>query len=151
MQTLAAKWPDSVPAIWSGFSIGIAAPYPRQSIAEDFDYVPHHIVKEAYLLHSGRNDDRPTWDLTSVLYSVFPEREFFDLSVPGRVTVEEDGFTHVAPREGVEWTGKTQKTVTKEKARDRYLKMSPLQAARVQEALVHQVAAPPGDASPARR
>ena len=148
MQTLAAKWPDSVPAIWSGFSIGIAAPYPRQSIAEDFDYVPHHIVKEAYLLHSGPNHDRPTWDLTSVLYSIFPDRGFFDLSVPGRVTVEEDGFTHFAPQEGEEWAGKTQKTVSKEKARDRYLKMSPVQTARVQEALVHQVAAPPRDASP---
>jgi len=143
MQALASKWPDKTPVIWSGFSIGIAAPYPRESIANDFGYLKHHIVRESYLLHSGPNHDRPTWDLTSVLYSVFPDRKYFDLSERGRVSVLDDGYTHFSPQQGVEWAGKTQETVSKERARDRYLKMSPQQVARVQEALVQFVAAPP--------
>ena len=55
----------------------------------------------------------------------------------------DDGYTHFSPQQGVEWPGKTQETVSKERARDRYLKMSPQQVARVQEALVQFVAAPP--------
>lgn len=137
MQALAEKWPDAVPAIWSGFKIGISAPYPRESIARDFDYVAHHIVKEAYLLHSGPNHDRPTWDLTSVLYSVFPGRGYFDLSVPGRVAVEEDGFTRFDRSKGDKPAGSGKLT------RDRYLLMDEVQAARVREALVHLVVQPP--------
>ncbi|MFG0296696.1 MAG: nucleoside hydrolase [Maioricimonas sp. JB045] len=128
MQKLAADWPDDVPAIWSGFEIGIAARYPRASIHHDFDYVPHHIVKDSYLLHSGPNHDRPTWDLTSVLYAVYPERGYFDLSDPGRVSVEDDGFVRFTPAEN---------------GRDRYLVMSDEQAVRVREALVMMVSQPP--------
>lgn len=143
MQVLAEKWPDEVPAIWSGFSIGIAARYPRESIAEDFDYLPHHIVKEAYLLHSGPDHDRPTWDLTSVLYSVFPDRGYFGLSPKGRVVVEDDSFTRFLPVEGTEWADGANRKVPEQQARDRYLTMTPAQAARVKEALVNLVVAPP--------
>ncbi|MEM7699568.1 MAG: nucleoside hydrolase [Verrucomicrobiota bacterium] len=128
MQSLAEKWPEEVAAIWSGFAVGIAVTFPRESVAEDFDYLPDHPVKEAYLLHSGPNHDRPSWDLTSVLYAVYPERDYFTLSAAGRVSVEEDGFTRFAPKEG---------------GRDRFLKVDLAQAARVREALVHLVVQPP--------
>ncbi len=128
MQTLAAKWPPQVPVVWSGFTIGISAPYPRASIADDFGYRKHHIVKEAYLLHSGPNHDRPTWDLTSVLYAVFPDRGYFSFSKKGRVSVAADGFTRFARQK---------------KGRDRYLKITPQQAARVGEALVQFVSQTP--------
>ncbi|MCA9059516.1 MAG: nucleoside hydrolase [Planctomycetaceae bacterium] len=128
MQQLAELWPDDVPVVWSGFEIGIAVPYPRESIAADFDYVPHHLVKEAYLLHSGPAHDRPTWDLTSVLYAVFPDRGYFDVSVPGRVSVADDSYTSFETRPG---------------GRDRYLTMNAQQAARVREALVQLVSQPP--------
>lgn len=143
MQTLADHWPDSVPVIWSGFKVGISAPYPRESIARDFSYVDHHIIKEAYLLHSGPNHDRPTWDLTSVLYSVFPDRSYFDYSVPGRVTVEDDGFTRFTRSGGKRWDEKTPVKSPGKLTRDRYLTVNEVQAARVQEALVHLVAQPP--------
>ncbi|KAA5540758.1 nucleoside hydrolase [Roseiconus nitratireducens] len=93
MQRFADKWPDSVPVYWSDYRIGLSVPYPRESIARDFGYVPHHIVREAYLLHSGPNHDRPTWDLTSVLFAVRPEENYFGLSAPGRVSVDAKGFT----------------------------------------------------------
>ena len=78
-----------------------------------------------------------------MLYSVFPDRKYFDLSERGRVSVLDDGYTHFSPQQGVDWAGKTQETVSKERARDRYLEMSPLHVARVQEALVLFLAAPP--------
>lgn len=130
MQKLARLWPDEVPIVWSGYEIGIAVTYPRESIAADFGYVPHHPVREAYLLHSGPNHDRPSWDLTSVLYAVNPERGYFDLSPAGRVTVEDDGFTRFTPaKDG--------------KGRDRFLILHAAQAARVREALVQLVVQPP--------
>lgn len=119
MQRFAEQWPDSVPVIWSEFSIGLAAPFPRQSIARDFRYQPHHLVREAYLLHSGPEHDRPTWDLTSVLYAVRPQDRYFDLSDPGRVTVDEQGYTQFVPAA---------------EGRDRYLLMSDEQRIRVVEA-----------------
>ena len=128
MQRFAKNWPEQVPVIWSGFEIGIAVRYPRQSIAKDFQYCEHHIVPESYLLHSGPNHDRPCWDLTSVLYAVRPERGYFNLSETGLVRVEDDGYLFIEP-------GKSK--------RDRFLKMSPKQTTRVSEALQFLVSQPP--------
>lgn len=128
MRQLAENWPRETPVVWSGFEIGIAAAYPHQSIARDFGYVPHHIVRESYLLHSGPTHNRPTWDLTSVLYAVRPDRGYFGLSQRGTVRVEEDGFTTFTPDEN---------------GRDRFLTMSQTQSARVREALVWLTSQPP--------
>jgi hypothetical protein len=128
---VARDWPT--PIVWSGFEIGIAVPYPAISIERDFSYVAHHPAAEAYWLYEPPPHNRPTWDLTSVLYAVFPDRGYFDLSPPGRVTVEEDGFTSFAPAEN---------------GRDRYLVMSAQQEPRVLEALVQLASQPP--ASPAK-
>ncbi len=128
MQRFAQRWPEEVPVVWSDFSIGIAAPYPRESIARDFAYRPHHIVREAYLLHSGPNHDRPTWDLTSVLYAVRPREDYFGLSEPGRVIVEDDGFTRFEPMAG---------------GRDRYLRMDSAPRIRVITAQRMLVGQPP--------
>ncbi len=144
MQQLANEWPNDVPVVWSGFKIGITVPYPRESIAQDFDYRPHHIVKESYLLHSGPNHDRPTWDLTSVLYAVYPDRGYFNLSTSGRVTVEDDGFTRFEPGRRTRSLSSPNMTMVKPAMkRDQYLIMTDAQAARVTEALVHMVAQPP--------
>ena len=143
MQALAQQWPDEVPVVWSGFEIGIAMPYPRLSIARDFNYVPHHIVREAYLKHSGPEHDRPTWDLTSVLYSVYRDRDYFGLSEPGRVRVEADGFTvfQVARKNG--WQGPVPKDAPAGSVRDRFLTLTAAQAERTREALVQLVSEPP--------
>jgi len=125
-QKLAREWPT--PIVWSGYEIGIAVPYPHESIERDYEYVPHHPIKESYVLYNPPPHDRPTWDLTSVLYAVFPDRGYFDLSPPGAVTVEKDGFTRFQPKAG---------------GRDRFLIMSALQAARVREALVQLSSQPP--------
>lgn len=124
---LVPRWPT--PIVWSGFEIGIAVPYPAVSIERDFNYLPHHPAAEAYRLYNPPPHERPTWDLTSVLYAVRPDRGYFDLSAPGQVTVEEDGFTRFTPAPG---------------GRDRYLILSPTQVVRVKEALAQLASQPPG-------
>jgi purine nucleosidase len=132
MQTVADRWPEEVPIIWSGYEIGEALPFPRIVIQRDLDYMPHHLVKEAYLLHSGPEHDRPCWDESSVLWAVFPERGFFGLSEPGRVKVLDDGFTRFMPA-GKNQLGK----------RDRFLTMNSVQQSRALEAIVHLTLQPP--------
>lgn len=139
MQTVADQWPEEVPIIWSGYEIGHALPYPRESIKHDFNYLPHHLVKDAYLLYPGLNEDRPSWDQSSVLYAVFPDRNYFGLSPAGRVSVADDSFTKFLPQK------KDQPS-----KRDRYLTMTPAQTARVLEAIVQLVVQPPASSTKAK-
>ncbi len=90
-------WPSDV--IVSGFEIGIALPYPARSILHDFNYVDKHPIPVAYQLYNPTPHERPTWDLTSVLHAVRPNRDYFDLSPPGEIKVHDDGFTEFIPRE----------------------------------------------------
>ncbi len=122
MQRFVNQWPEAVPVIWSDFNIGIAAPYPRESIARDFRYREHHIVPESYLLHSGAYHDRPTWDLTSVLVVARKNDNYFHYSEPGTVEVDDDGFTRFVPSGPGHVSGN-----------HRYLTMTPEQAVRVIE------------------
>jgi hypothetical protein len=132
MQTVADQWPEEVPVVWSGYEIGEALPFPRVVIQRDLGYLPHHLVKEAYLLHSGPEHDRPCWDESSVLQAVYPERGFFGLSQPGRVKVLDDGFTRFTPARN----GKVGR-------RDRFLTMTSVQQGRALEAIVHLTLQPP--------
>lgn len=127
-QALAREWPT--PVVWSGFEIGVAAAFPHVVIERDLNYVPRHILKEAYYLYEPPPHDRPTWDPTSVLYAVYPDRGYFGLSPVGTVTIEDNGATWFRPsRDG--------------KGRDRFLVMSPEQVARVREAIVQLCVEPP--------
>jgi inosine-uridine nucleoside N-ribohydrolase len=81
-----------VPIIFSGYEVGKTILYPAASIEKDFGYVPHHPVADAYRAYMKMPYDRPTWDLTSVLYAVRP-KDSFGLSPKGRVTVDEKGVT----------------------------------------------------------
>ncbi len=126
-QKLANEWPT--PIVWSGFEIGIDVMYPWSSIERDFSYTTHHPCVDAFWVYLPPPYDRPTWDLTAVLYAVLPERNYFELSEPGRVTVEDDGFTVYQPEEN---------------GRDRYLILSTdAQKARVVEALINFATQPP--------
>lgn len=125
-QKVAREWPT--PVVWSGFEIGVALPYPPASIERDFSYVPHHPAAEAYCLFDPPPHARPTWDLTSVLYAVRPDRGYFTLSPPGEVTVQDDGFTRFTRAD---------------QGRDRFLILKETDAARVKEALVQLASQPP--------
>ena len=54
-------------------------------------------VKESYKILSPPPQDRPSWDLTSVLDGVLGSRGYFDRSPPGKVTVTEKGATTFTP------------------------------------------------------
>lgn len=89
------EWPT--PIVVSGFEVGEAMLFPATSIEHDFAYVPDHPVAEAYRLLMKMPYNRPTWDLTAALYAVWPERGFFDVSPPGKITVLPDGGTRFTP------------------------------------------------------
>lgn len=127
-QKIVAQWPS--PMVWSGFEIGVAAAYPHQSIEQDFEYVPHHPLKEAYILYTPPPHDRPTWDPTALLYAVYPNRGYFDLSPAGSIQVLDNGATVFTP-------DKTNK------AQHRFLVMSDKQTEKVREAIVQLCVEPP--------
>lgn len=88
---LFAHWPT--PIVASGWEIGNAIRHPAVSMQRDYAYTPHHPLREAYAHYRGLDNDQPTYDLTSVLYAVRPDRGYFNLSEPGRIVVAEDGFS----------------------------------------------------------
>ena len=120
------EWPT--PVVFSGWEIGHAIQYPPDSVQQDYCYVEHHPVAHAYDLYRGRKNQQPTHDLTSVLYAVRPDRGYFDLSPPGRVVVEDDGFVRFQPQEN---------------GSHRFLIATPEQVVRVREALVMLCSEPP--------
>jgi inosine-uridine nucleoside N-ribohydrolase len=130
-QSLARNWPT--PVVWSGFEIGLAAAFPHTVIEHDFEYVEHHPLKEAYYLYEPPPHDRPTFDPTALLYAVYPDRGYFDLSPSGTVTVEDNGATWFRPSQNI-------------KSSHRYLVMGAEQAARVREAIVQLCVEPPAKA-----
>jgi hypothetical protein len=122
---VAAEWPTQM--LWSGYEIGVALPYPAASIEQDYRYTAHHPLAEAYVLYNPPPHNRPTWDLTSVLAVVRPDRGYFGLSQPGRVTMSADGRTTFEPVAD---------------GRDRHLTATPEQAARAVEAFVNLCSEP---------
>jgi hypothetical protein len=125
-RTLVERWPTAM--VFSGFEIGIALPYPATSIQKDYNYVPHHPLAEAYILYNPPPHNRPTWDLTSVLYAVLGDRGYFDVSPRGRVTVDAGGATRFEEAS---------------QGSRSYLILRPEQKPRVLEALVHLSSQPP--------
>jgi inosine-uridine nucleoside N-ribohydrolase len=124
---LFAEWPTEVVA--SGFEIGEAVLYPAASIENDFGYVEHHPVADAYRAYKKMPYDRPSWDLTSVLYAVRPERGYFNVSPRGTIRVDAEGFTRFTPNE---------------KGKHRFLILTEQQRVRVTEALAQLASEPPG-------
>jgi len=84
------EWPT--PLVTSPFEVGIAINYPAISIENDFKWAPVHPMVEAYKCYQEMPYDRPTWDLTSVLYSV-EGPSYFNISPAGMVDVTDQGST----------------------------------------------------------
>jgi hypothetical protein len=125
-RALAERWPT--PMVYSGFEIGIALPYPAVSIERDYGYVSHHPLAESYIRRNPPPHNRPTWDLTSVLYAVMGDRGYFDLSPRGIVTLAQNGRTQFRETS---------------QGNHRYLILRPEQKPRVLEALVQLSSQPP--------
>lgn len=91
-KALFEKWPTNI--IASGFEVGSELLYPHQSILNDFDNPEKHPLCISYKVYQKMPYDRPTWDLTSVLYAVEPDGRYFDLSEPGRINIDSAGNSH---------------------------------------------------------
>lgn len=89
-KTIFEQWPT--PVVTSPFEVGVKIRYPATSIENDFGWASHHPIVEAYRAYLPMPYNRPTWDLTAVLYAV-ERRNWFNVSEPGRIEVTEDGGT----------------------------------------------------------
>lgn len=109
------------PVVFSGLEVGRAVLYPAASIERDFAWAARHPVAEAYRLYQPMPYDRPTWDLTAVLYACRPGSAYFGLSGPGTATVLPTGSVRFdADPDGMH----------------RYLTLDDAQRARVYEAQI---------------
>ncbi len=114
---LFASWPTDI--YISGYEVGAAILFPAASIENDFP--KGNPVAEAYRFYAKMPYDRPSWDLTTVLYDLRPDRGYFDVSPPGDVLVSATGSTTFQPG----GQGKRY-----------FLRVDPIQVARVREACV---------------
>lgn len=121
-QTVFANWPGQLVA--SGWETGNKLLYPHQSILNDFEDSYKHPLCVSYKIYDKMPYDRQTWDLTSVLYAIEPDANYFELSQPGRITIDR--------------TGKSIFTADA-KGQHRYMTVSDDQADRALKALVSRV------------
>lgn len=90
-QRVFREWPS--PIVISPFELGLQICYPAQSIEHDFTWTEHHPIVDSYKAYLKKIEDRPTWDMTAVLYAIDPQ-QLFNISPAGRITVTDEGFTH---------------------------------------------------------
>ncbi len=125
-QRVLHHWPT--PVVVSGYEVGRHLMFPGASIEQDYGYVLHHPLVDAYKVWDKVPYDPSTYDLTSVLYAVRPDAGYFGLSQAGRVIVEDEGTTRFEPAEG---------------GRHHYLTVSPLQKSLVRDVFVELCRRPP--------
>ena len=91
-----AEWPT--PIVVSPFELGLAIEYPGKSIKGDFSWASQHPMVESYKSYGEGSVryDRPTWDLTSVLYAVEGDK-WFSVSEAGTITITEEGYSIFTP------------------------------------------------------
>lgn len=82
------EWPGKV--VTSPFEVGIKILFPAHSIENDFSWTKNHPVVEAYKNYLPMPYDRPTWDLTAVLFAVEGD-SMFTVSPAGYIAVDEAG------------------------------------------------------------
>jgi hypothetical protein len=73
-----ADWPT--PVVTVGREIGVALPFPGESIARDFAYASDHPIAEAYRASQALPYDAPSWAMAAMLYAVHPGDGYFKLS-----------------------------------------------------------------------
>jgi inosine-uridine nucleoside N-ribohydrolase len=138
------RWPT--PLVASGFEIGASMRIKGSSVDRSYGYTANHPVLAAYHYADkiyrkkdtppGVLHDHATYDLTAVLYAIRPDEGYFNVSAPGKISVEADGSSRFVPRTG---------------GSHRYLMMEDAQRARALEAMTLLASEPPVDGAQGRR
>ncbi|TKK66989.1 nucleoside hydrolase [Ilyomonas limi] len=114
--------------VTSPFELGNQILYPASSIEKDFNWTAAHPVVIAYKSYLPMPYDRPTWDLTAVLYAIEGEQPYFTISKPGIIRVDGKGYT----------------SFTANPAGNRqYLEVTPEQAATIKNHFIKLITAKP--------
>lgn len=119
-QKIFSEWPTSIVA--SPFDIGISILYPAAVIQNDSIWKVPNPVVEAYKAYLPMPYDRPTWDLTAVLYAIEPNVGYFNCSQKGFIKVDEKGFTTFTPGQN---------------GKHRYLSVTSMQSQKIKERLIY--------------
>lgn len=90
-QNVFANWPTTL--VTSPWEVGGDILYPGSSIENDFTWAPNHPMVDGYKAYLPMPYDRPTWDLTSVLYAVEGAGNYFGVSEAGDIVVNDNGST----------------------------------------------------------
>ena len=85
-----------VPVAVSPFELGWEICYPASLIESNLGYDAPNPVVEAYKLYLPMPYNRPTWDLTSVLYAVEGSK-YFTGQATGTVTIDSEGVSTFTP------------------------------------------------------
>jgi len=95
---LFAEWPT--PIVVSGAEVGSALEFPGASIDKQFaEAVPDNPVADAYRAWKPMPYDTPSWAMAPALYAARPKENYFKLSDPGRITVDDQGRTSFSASE----------------------------------------------------
>ncbi|SMC91263.1 nucleoside hydrolase [Pedobacter nyackensis] len=86
-----SNWPGDI--FVSPWELGGAVVFPGDLIKTELGYTPAHPLKQAYEYYLTMPYDRPTWDLTSVLYAVEPLKQYFKVSKAGFIETDDKGAT----------------------------------------------------------
>lgn len=122
---LFAEWPT--PIVTSPYELGEAILFPGELIAKNIGDTVLNPVVEGYKVYMQMPYDRPTWDLTSVLYAVEGPEGYFTESQAGKIGVDGRGGTYLIPAE---------------QGSHRYLMADSIQAAKIRDRLIELINTP---------
>ena len=98
-QKVFSEWPGKI--VDSPFEVGISITYPGRSIENDFRWAGKHPMVEGYKAYLPMPYDRPTWDMTSVLYAVEESgrdsQPFFGMVGPCHIAISDKAGASFTP------------------------------------------------------
>lgn len=94
-QKVCAEWPSEI--VTSPFLVGEEVLFPVDAILENLKYDTPNPVAEAYKNYKRMPYNRPSWDLSAVLYAIEPKAGYFTLSPKGTFEVTDEGATILHP------------------------------------------------------
>jgi len=144
-----AEWPT--PIVAAGVEVGSALPFPGASIDKQFaEAVPDNPVADAYRAWKPMPYDAPSWAMAAALYAARPKEEYFKLSEPGTIAVDDQGRTSFSASDKGAHRYLIVDTAQKEKITTAYVELASAkpEVRRFRGPMVQDEATPPPAAPP---